>query len=100
MKIVVTATSTSVLDLIKTAWYDIKQIEEFRIKDRNNNNGFWVYIKNTSLVSVFIENIYTATIWNSHEIVTLWDFALDVYELSKLNLIVASATQEIKLIIT
>jgi len=38
MKITITATSTSVLDLIRTAWYDIKQIEDFRIKDRNNNN--------------------------------------------------------------
>jgi len=100
MKITITATSTSVLDLIRTAWYDIKQIEDFRIKDRNNNNWFWVYIKNTSLVSVFLENIYTATIWNSLEIISLWDFALDVYELSKLNLMVASGTQEIKIIIT
>lgn len=100
MKITVTATTTSLKSLIETAWYDFKIIEEWRIKDRDNNNNFWVYIKNTWASSIFIENFFSATIWNSIEIWSWTDFSLDVSELSKLNLIVASWTNEAKIIIT
>ena len=100
MKITVTATSTDVKSLIETAWYNFNEIEKNRIKDRNNNNSFWVYIHNTCASSIFIENIFDVTTTNWEEIVAGWDFSLDIYELSKLNLIVASGTVEIKIIIT
>lgn len=43
MKITVTATSTSLKDLITAAWYNLNEIEASRIKDKNSNNSFWVY---------------------------------------------------------
>ena len=100
MQITVTATSTDILSLIKTAWYDFSEIEKNRIKDKNSNNSFWVYLKNTGANSIFLENIYTATTTTSLEIVTTWDFSLDVYELSRLNLRVSTTPQTIIIIIT
>ena len=101
MKITVTTTSTSVLDLIKTAWYDLWEIEENRIKENDSSNSYWAYLYNPIWwVSVFLENIFDSTTTDWIEIVTEWDFSLDVYELSKLNLIVASWTQDIKVLIT
>jgi len=101
MKITVTDTSTDVLSLIKTAWYDLWEIEENRIKENDSSNNFWVYLYNpTWWSSVFIENIIDATTTDWVEIPAEWDFSLDVNELSKLNLIVATWTQEIKVLIT
>ena len=100
MLLTVTSTSTSIKDLIIAAWYDFTEIEDNRIKQSNSNNSFWVYIANIWINSIFLENIYNATIVDWFEIISEWDFSIDVYELSKLNLLIATWTQTIKLIIT
>lgn len=99
MKITVTSTSTDVKSLIQTAWYDFSIIEANRIKDKSSNNSFWVYIKNIWASSIFLENFFNASLTTSIEIISWGDFSLDVYELSKLNLITAT-TNDLKLIIT
>ncbi len=99
MKITVTATSTSVKDLLTTAWYDLSKINKNKITESNFTNSYWVYIDNISVSSIFIENINTATVTTSKEIKTLTDFSIDVVSLSKLNLICTSGTVDVIIII-
>jgi len=100
MKITATTTSTSILDLIESAWYDVWEIEKNRIKDKNNNNSYWVYIHNIWASSIFLENIFNSTTTGWEEIEADWTFSIDIYELSKLNLIVTTWTVDVKIIIT
>ena len=100
MLLTATATSTSLKDLIVTAWYDLWTIEAGRMKQKNSSNNYWIYLLNKTWgVSIFIDNLFTAVVtWMP---VLTWEwFPIDIEDISNFNVIVASWTQEFYLIIS
>ena len=98
MKITVTSTSTSLKDLGSTASYDMEAIGNHAIKLAGGNN-FGVYIENPLWWNtIYIENFFTATSTASKAIKAGENFALDIRDINKLNLITAT-TQEVIILI-
>ena len=99
MKIITTPTSTSLKDLLIEAWYDLKIIEENRIKTNNSSDNYGVYIENIWASSIYIENLFTADSVNWKEIQATKDFSLNISELSKLNFISWTWAINVKILI-
>jgi len=99
MKITVTTTSSSLKSLLITAWINLMEIDTKKIEA--SNNWYWVYLEvPAGWNDVFIDNIITATTANWKTISADEAFAIDVRDIKDLNLIVASSTQDLIVLIT
>ena len=99
MEITATATSTSLYNLLVTAWHDVSIIEEKRIKQRNNSNAYWVrlFLPDTASSNVYFETLgFSATASNTEcvEITTTsQEQSFDVQDIQNVSIITASWTE-------
>ena len=99
MLLTATSTSTSLADLITTAWYSLSELNINVLNDPNNETGVWLEIKNKSWNTIYVENILEATTTTSRPIAEEEVFSIDCRFLNKLNVKTAT-TQEFYLTIT